>query len=168
MWNFLYTYVKFLKKFCEIVFHVGTSLGVIHLSQNTWKWARNAEKGKEIARYFATLFSQLAPLFLQLAPLFSRFVPPFSCQGPHSQEKSKDFVVYFFPALIKHEKNKPRRKVYSDCFVFRGVLQKTFAKCKKWKKWIAGLIVTACSCVFLSLSVEATRQPPVPFFCNMA
>ncbi len=59
----------------------------IHLSRNTRKWPQKNKKC--VAGYFA-------------------FHAPFSVfhishQGWHSREKSKDFVVYFFTVLIKHE-----------------------------------------------------------------
>ncbi len=59
-----------------------------------------------------------------------------SHQGQHSHENSKDFVVYFFTALIKHE----ICMIYKKCIVsvsyFMACFMKTFAK---YEKCIAGL-----------------------------
>ncbi len=83
------------------------------LSQNTREWVQNAENKKGIAEYFASFFSHFAPLFSLFA----------FCSILH--KKSKDFVVYFFAALIKHE-----------YFVFVVCFAKTLVKCEMC---IAGL-----------------------------
>ncbi len=75
--------------------------------------------------YFVSFFSHFASLFSLFA--FRSIL----CQG---YENSKDFVVYFFAALI----NSPEiRKVYSECFVFCGVFHenicKIHAKCETRK-----------------------------------
>ncbi len=64
-----------------------------------------------------------------------------SRQGQHSRRKSKDFVVYFFPALIKHK----LRMKYKKCIVnvsyfvvFFENIREIPAKCEIWK-CIAGL-----------------------------
>ncbi len=70
---------------------------IIHLSRNMRKWAGNAKNKMCISRYFA-------PLFSHFTSHFSVFTfCSISCQSRHSHKKSKDFAVYFFAALIKHE-----------------------------------------------------------------
>ncbi len=50
--------------------------------------------------------------------LFSRFAFRISRQGRHSCKKSKDFVVYFFAALIKHEICMKREKCIASVSYF--------------------------------------------------
>ncbi len=71
----------------------------IHLSQNTRKWSQNAKNKKCIVGYFVSLLCILRPLPLSSLFTFCSIL----CQGRHSCDKSKDFVVYFFTALIKLE-----------------------------------------------------------------
>ncbi len=69
----------------------------IHLSRNTREWAQNAKNEKCIAEYFTPLFSHFAPIF----SLFAFCSNLRQCW--HSHENSKDFMIYFFATLIKHE-----------------------------------------------------------------
>ncbi len=55
----------------------------------------DAKNEKFMAVYFMSLF-----FFAFHAPFFAFHI---SCHDRHSQEKSKNFVVYFFTALIKLE-----------------------------------------------------------------
>ncbi len=98
---------------------------VIHLSWNVRKWARNAKNKKCIARYFAPLFSCLAPLFSLL--VFRNI----SRQGRHSREKSKDFVGYFFAALIEHKICMKCEKCVVIFSILWCVSRKTLTKCEK-------------------------------------
>ncbi len=111
-WNFFKIFVKnlFLRS-ANLLFRLAylqiisvknfRSLSIIrpaiYLSRNMWKWTWYTKNGKCIVGYFASLFSHFAALFL----LFE--FHSISRQGWHSGENSKDFVVYFFAALIKHE-----------------------------------------------------------------
>ncbi len=72
------------------IYHILFVRPAIHLSWNTQKWAQNVKNKKCIAGYFASLFS----LFVFHSILH---------QGRHSRKNSKDFVVYFFTALMKCE-----------------------------------------------------------------
>ncbi len=102
------------------------------------KYAKMIVKRKKwkvyrLTGYFASLFSHFAPFFSL-----------FACQSRHSHKKSKDFVVYFFDALIKHK----IRVKYEKCIVSVSYLvvwfAKTFAKYPqnvKYKKCIASLRV---------------------------
>ncbi len=58
--------------------------------------------------------------------------------GQHSRKKSKDFVVYFFAALIKHEIHMKCEKCTVSTSYFMVCFAKTLAKCGKC---IAGLTV---------------------------
>ncbi len=64
----------------------------VHLSQNTWKWER---KPKVYSGTFRTTFFTFRAPFSVFHTILYR--------GRHSREKSKDFMVYFFVALIKHK-----------------------------------------------------------------
>ncbi len=90
---------------------------------------------KYIAGYFASLFSHFVPLVLLFA------FPSFSHQSWHLCEKSKDFIVYFFTALIKHEICMKYERCVVDCFVFCGLFcentRKIPVKCE-YEKCIAG------------------------------
>ncbi len=96
----------------------------IHLLRNTQKRSRNAKNEKCIALYFVSLFSLFA---------FGSILR----QGWHSHEKSKDFVVYFLAALIKHEIRVKYEKCIREYFVFCGVfcenICKISAKHEIWK-----------------------------------
>ncbi len=87
----------------------------IHLSRNTRKWAQNAKNEKCTARYFAPLF------------WFFAFRST-SCQGWHSSENSKNFMVNFFMALIKHEICLKCEKCIASVSHFMVCFAKTFAK----------------------------------------
>ncbi len=69
------------------------------------KRSRNAKNKKCIVGYFASFFSHFAP-------------------GWHSHEKSKDFVVYFFVALIIHEVRLKYEKFIVSVSYFVVFLQK--------------------------------------------
>ncbi len=86
----------------------------LNLSQNMQKRSQNAKNERSTAGYFVSLFSLFA-------------FHSISRQGQHSHEKSKDFVVYFFTALIKHEIRMKSEK----CIVNVLYSVKTFAKYKK-------------------------------------
>ncbi len=101
----------------------------IHLSQNTRKWARNAKNKKYIAGYFAT--------FCVLHPFFR-----ISCQGRHSCANSKDFVVYFFAALIKHE----IRLKYEKCIESVSYFVVCFAKNTNEMRKVYSLANKAMNC----------------------
>ncbi len=93
----------------------------IHLSQNTRKQSQNAKNEKCIARYFASLFSLFA--FRSI-----------SRQSQHLRENSEGFYGLFFRGINKTWNSHEIRKVYSECFVFRGVFRKNIceipAKCE--------------------------------------
>ncbi len=72
-----------------------------------------------ISRHF---FSSYAPLFPLLA--FHSILRP----GRHSHKKSKDFVVHFFTALIKHELCMKYEKCIVNVSYFVVCFTKTFAK----------------------------------------
>ncbi len=93
-------------------------LGQLYIYREIRENGHEMRKTKCIARYFVSLFSHFAPLFL----LFTFH----SILGlsRHSCEKSKDFVVYFFAALIKHKIHMKWENMISECFVFCGVLRK--------------------------------------------
>ncbi len=106
------------------------------------KRSQNVKNKKCIAEYFASLFS----LFTFRSIL---------CQSRHLREKSKDFVVYFFAALIKHE----IRMKYGKCIVsilyFVVCFVKTFAKYPqnaKYGKCVAALEVTKLYHLFVIFS----------------
>ncbi len=66
--------------------------------------SRNAKNKKCIAGYFSSLFSHFMLLFSCFTLLFSLFAfHSILHQGRYSCKNWKDFVVYFFAALIKHE-----------------------------------------------------------------
>ncbi len=65
-------------------------------------------------------------------------------QGRHSLEKSKDLVVYFFAALIKHKIRMKYEKCTASVLYFVVCFVKTFAKYPekvKYGKCIAGLMI---------------------------
>ncbi len=108
----------------------------IRLSQNKRKWVRNVKNEKCVAEYFASLFSHFALLFSFFA--FCSILH----QGQHSHENSKDFVVYFFAALIKTEICLKCEKCIVSGSHFEVCFVKTFAKYPqnvKYEKCIAGL-----------------------------
>ncbi len=82
------------------------------------------QKTKVLTWYFASLFSRFAFLF-------SLFVfHSISHQGWPSREKSKNFVVYFFTALIKHEIRMKYKKFIASISYYMVCFVKTFAKYK--------------------------------------
>ncbi len=86
----------------------------IHLSQNMRKWLRNAKNKKCMAGYFVSLFSRFAPLLSLFA------FRSISHEGWHLCEKSMDFVVYLFAALIKHKiRMKYEKYRMSVCCILR-------------------------------------------------
>ncbi len=72
-------------------------------------------------------------LFVFCAPFFAFRI---LCQCRHSSEKSKDFVVYFFAVLIKHEIRIKYEKCIESVSYFVMCFRKTFAK---YEKCIASL-----------------------------
>ncbi len=100
------------------------------------KLARNAKNERCIAGYFTLLFS----LFVVIRNI--------SCQDWHSCEKSKDFVVYFFVALIKHEIRMQCEKciVSVSYFVVFCEKQSRNAKCEKCVAGLTGRTVTQWLC----------------------
>ncbi len=95
----------------------------IHLSRNSRKRSQNAIIKKCSGRYFVSLFFIL-------------------CKGRHLRKKSKDFSVYFFPALIKHEIRMKYEKCIVSVMYFVVCFAKTFAKYSrnaKYEKCIASL-----------------------------
>ncbi len=106
----------------------------VHLLRYTRKRLQNAKNEKCMARYFASLFSHFAPIFSLLA---FRSILLQSC---HSCEKSKEFVVYFFVALIKHKICVKYEKCKASVSYFVVRFAKTFTKYPqnaKYKKCIA-------------------------------
>ncbi len=93
----------------------------VHLSQNRWKRSQNTKNKKCIARYFASFFV-----------FRSFFAFRISLQGWHLREKSKDLVVYFFTALIKHEIHMKYKKCIGSVSYFMVCCVKTSAKCEIW------------------------------------
>ncbi len=88
-----HTYATTVKRFLfsHVFFHTFLR-PAIHLSQNMRKWARNAKNEKCITGCFASLFCVSRPFF----------AVRISHHGWHSREKSKNFVVDFFAAVMKH------------------------------------------------------------------
>ncbi len=77
--------------------------------------------------------------FAFCAPFFACCI---SCCGWNLREKSKDFVVYFFAALMKHKIRVKYKKRIASVPYFVVCFAKTFAKYSqnvKYKKCIAGL-----------------------------
>ncbi len=93
----------------------------ILLLQNTRKRSRNAKNEKFIAGISCHFFR-------------------ISHQGGPSRKNSKGFRDLFFCGVNKTQKSHEMWKVYSECFVFRGVLWK-HSQNTKYKKCIAGLKV---------------------------
>ncbi len=91
------------------------------LSQNTRKWAWNAKNKKCIARYFAPLFSHSFFRFSHFA-LGSAFV-----------RKLNGFYDFIFRSINKTQNSSEMRKVYIECFAFRGV-SRMFSQntCEMW------------------------------------
>ncbi len=107
-----------------------------HLSRNMRNRSRNTKNEKCIAGYFASLFSCFVPLFLLF--VFHSILH----QGWHSHKKSKDFMVYFFAALIKHEIRVKHEKCIVNISYFVVCFVKTFAKYPrnvKYEKCMADL-----------------------------
>ncbi len=94
------------------------------------KRGRNAKNKKCIAIISRHFFSHFAPLFSLLT------FCSISRQGRHSWEKSKDFVVYFFAALIKYEICMKCEKYTVSVSYFVVFFAKTLAK---YEKCIVGL-----------------------------
>ncbi len=110
---------------CSILRHLFCGYTIrlaIHLSQNMWKRWRNVKNETWIVGYLASLFSCFARLFSLFA--FHSVSP----QGWHSCEKSKNFVVYFFAALIKHEIRMKYEKCIASVLYFVVCFAKTFKK----------------------------------------
>ncbi len=98
----------------------------LHISRNTRKPSWNAKNKKCISAVFRVSF----------------FPFRISRQGRHSCEKSEDFVVYFFAALIKHEIRMKYEKWIASISYFVVWFAKTFVKYLqnvKYKKFIACL-----------------------------
>ncbi len=78
--------------------------------------------------------------FAFCAPVFAFHILQRSRQGRHLCEKSKDFVVYFFAALVKHEIHMK----YEKCIVSVSYFVMCFAKYSrnaKYEKRIASLMI---------------------------
>ncbi len=98
--------------------------------------------------------------FAFCASFFAFCVSQHFARGEHLREKSKDFLVYFFAALIKHEMRMKYKKCIVDVSYFVVCFAKTFAKYPwnvKYKKCIAGLRL------ILELTITFT---PVSRGCN--
>ncbi len=54
-----------------------------------------------------------------------------TCEMRNVYSRSKDSMVYFFTALIKHEISPEMRKAYSDCFTFHGVFCENIREIRK-------------------------------------
>ncbi len=93
----------------------------IHLSQNMQKRPRNTKNEKCMTGYFVSLH-----FFRVSHPFFHN-----SHHGWHSCKKSKNFVVYFFVALIKHKIHMKYEKCIVSVSYFVVCLAKTLAKCEK-------------------------------------
>ncbi len=111
----------------------------IHLSQNMKKQSRNAKNKMCIAGCCVTFF------------LFR----PFSCVlhfalGSDLYEKSKDFVVYFFAALIKHRIHIKYEKCIDSVSYFVVCLRK-HSQNAKYEKCIAGLTSNVNKNFFIDL-----------------
>ncbi len=87
--------------------------------------------GRLIAWYFASLFHISRPFFRIL------------WQGRHSCEKSKDFVVYFFAALIKREIRMKYKKCTANVSYFAVCFAK-YLRNAKYEKCIVGLREWLC------------------------
>ncbi len=93
---------------------------------------------------------------------FFAFRKPFfafriSCQGQHLREKSKDFVVYFFAALIKHKIHVK----YEKCIVSVSYFVACFAKYPqnaKYEKCIASLTISQCKKFLYSTSITVCPE----------
>ncbi len=76
-----------------------------------------------VSKFRVTFFAFCAPFFAFCI----------SHHGRHSHEKSKDFVVYFFAALIKHEICMKYKKCIVNVSYFVVCFAKTFTKWEIWK-----------------------------------
>ncbi len=85
------------------------------------------EKQKVFSGIFCVMFSGIfcVTFFVYSAPFFTFRI---SLQGWHSCEKLKDFVVYFFTVLIKHEICMKYEKCMVNVSYFVVYFTKTFAK----------------------------------------
>ncbi len=97
-----------------------------------WKWVRHAKNEKCIAGISHHFFHVSRHFFL-----FSHF-RSILCQDWHSCKKSKDFTVYFFVALIKHEIHMKCETCIKSVLYFKVRFAKALTKCEKC---IAGLIL---------------------------
>ncbi len=105
-------------------------------SQNIQKRSRNAKSGVSSMVFHVPFFSFRPPFFC-----FSPFAA--FCARSAFAQKSKDFVVYFFTALIKHKIRIKCEKCIVSVSYFVVCFVKTFAKYPqngKYKKCIAGLM----------------------------
>ncbi len=103
----------------------------IHLSQNTRKHLRNAKK---------KLYSGVFCITFFVFCILQHFAP-MQCQ--HSHKKSKEFLVYFFPALIKHKICMKYEKCIVNVSYFVVCFVNTLTKYRrnaKYDKCIAGLL----------------------------
>ncbi len=91
-------------------------------------------------------------------PFFAFAFQSISRQSRLSFEKSKDFVVYFFVTLTKHE----MRIMYSECFIFRGVFCKNTRKMRNAKSvWPA--LEQFCDCEHVTV-LSASQRMTYSFF----
>ncbi len=92
------------------------------------------EKWKVYSVLFCVTFSHFGLLFFSFHSILR--------WGWHSHKNSKDFVVYFFAALIKREIRMKCKKCMVSVLYFMMCFAKIFAKCRrntKYEKCIAGL-----------------------------
>ncbi len=90
----------------------------IHLSLNTRKQLCNAKNKKGAAGYFKSLFSHFAPLFSLFA----------FCAWVSIPAKSQRILWFIFCGINKTRNLHEIRKVYNECFVFRGVFCENIGK----------------------------------------
>ncbi len=111
-----------------------------------WKICKNDRKKRKVYRKVFRV-------------TFFEFAFRISHQGRHSRENSKDFVVYFFAALIKHEIRMKWETCIASVSYFVACFAKTFAK---YEKWLAGHI----SFEFRVLLMPRKNKPQNPLtFC---
>ncbi len=101
---------------------VGSKLLQLIFSGWLYTYRKIRENNREKQKVYSGIFRITS--FAFRAPFFAFLI---SHQGRHSHEKSKDFVIYFLTALIKHE----IRMKYEKCFVFRDMFHKIPTKYKK-------------------------------------
>ncbi len=100
----------------------------IHLSRNMEKWV---QKTRSVQRGISRDLCQVSFCIFR----FSHFVP-----GSAFMRKQKGFRGLFFCGINKTQNSPGVRKVYSECFAFRGVFLENIRKIHaKYDKCIADL-----------------------------